>query len=226
VISGAAGPDRYDAIWRDVLSKVGQPAGPGLGHGPIISPYYGDYVLRAMADMNHRDAALGWIRQFWGGMIAEGATSFWEAYDVDWYHEDFHSSLQADNRSGYFVSLAHGWSSGPTAWLMEEVLGVQPTGAGFATVNLRPDLVDLQWARGAVPTPRGLIKVDMRMRPGATEVAVDLPQGVVARLSVPVSGAGVTRVHVNGDSVPGESAEGGARRVVVLDHAGHYVVVE
>jgi hypothetical protein len=109
---------------------------------------------------------------------------------------------------------------------MEEVLGVQPTGAGFATVNLRPDLVDLQWARGAVPTPRGLIKVDMRKRPGATEVAVDLPQGVVVRLSVPVSGAGVTRVHVNGDSVSAESAEGGARRVVVLDHAGHYVVVE
>jgi alpha-L-rhamnosidase len=226
VISGAAGPEQYDAIWRDVLSKVGQPAGPGLGHGPIISPYYGDYVLRAMAEMNHREAALRWMRQFWGGMISEGATSFWEAYDVDWYKEDFHSSLQADNRSGYFVSLAHGWSSGPTAWLMEEVLGIQPTGAGFSTVNLRPDLVDLQWARGAMPTPHGLIKVEIRKRPGATEVAVDLPEGVAARLSVPVSSAHVTAVRVNGTSMQGESVEGGARRVVVLDHAGHYVVSE
>lgn len=226
VISGAAGPDRYDAIWRDVLSKVGQPAGPGLGHGPIISPYYGDYVLRAMAEMNHRDAALAWIRQFWGGMISEGATSFWEAYDVDWYHEDFHSSLQADNRSGYFVSLAHGWSSGPTAWLMEEVLGIKPTGAGFTTVSVRPDLVDLQWARGAMPTPHGLIKVDAHKKGSATEIAVDVPEGVVARLSVPVSGARVTAVRVNGKSEQGESAEGGARRVVVLDHAGHYVVSE
>lgn len=226
VISGAAGPDRYDAIWRDVLSKVGQPAGPGLGHGPIISPYYGDYVLRAMAEMNHRQAALAWIRQFWGGMISEGATSFWEAYDVDWYHEDFHSSLQADNRSGYFVSLAHGWSSGPTAWLMEEVLGIKPTGAGFTTVSVRPDLVDLQWARGAMPTPHGLIKVDAHKKGSATEIAVDVPEGVVARLSVPVSGARVTSVRVNGRSEQGESAEGGARRMVVLDHAGHYVVSE
>jgi hypothetical protein len=159
-------------------------------------------------------------------MISEGATSFWEAYDVDWYKEDFHSSLQADNRSGYFVSLAHGWSSGPTAWLMEEVLGIQPTGAGFSMVNVRPDLVDLQWARGAMPTPHGLIKVDVRKRGSATETDVDVPEGVVARLSVPVSGANVTAVHVNGRSEQGEIAEGGARRVVVLDHAGHYLVTE
>ncbi len=226
VISGAAGPERYDAIWRDSLAKIGQPAGPGLGHGPIISPYYGDYVLRAMAKMNHRDAALAWMRQFWGGMLAEGATSFWEAYDVDWYKGDFHASLQADNGSGYFVSLAHGWSSGPTAWLMEEVLGIQPTGAGFKTVNLRPDLVDLEWARGTMPTPHGLIKLDARKKGTATEIAVDLPAGVTARLSVPVSSANATAVRVNGKSQPGESAEGGARRVVVLDHAGHYIVSE
>lgn len=226
VISGAAGPERYDAIWRDVLSKVGQDAGPGLGHGPIISPYYGDYVLRAMAEMNHREAALNWIRQFWGGMISEGATSFWEAYDVDWYHEDFHSSLQADNRSGYFVSLAHGWSSGPTAWLMEEVLGIHPTGAGFSTVNLRPDLADLQWARGAMPTPHGLIKVDARKKGNATEIAVDLPEGVVARLSAPVSSTSVKAVRVNGKSVQGESTEAGTRRLIVLEHAGHYLVSE
>ena len=99
---------------------------------PIISPYYGDYVLRAMAEMSHREAALKWMRQFWGGMMNEGATSFWEAYDVDWYQEDFHSSLQADNRSGYFVS--------PGAWVVVGADGVadgrgagdSADGAGFA----------------------------------------------------------------------------------------------
>ena len=76
--------------------------------------------------------------------------------------EDFHSSLQSDNRSGYFVSLAHGWSSGPTAWMMEQVLGIQPAGAGFSTVDIRPDLVDLDWAKGGEPTPQGLLMVDVR----------------------------------------------------------------
>jgi uncharacterized protein YcnI len=77
-----------------------------------------------------------------------------------------------------------------------------------------------------MPTPHGLIKVDAKKKGRATEIAVDVPEGVVARLSVPVSGVRVTSVRVNGKSERSESAEGGARRVVVLDHAGHYVVTE
>ncbi|HTV10069.1 MAG TPA: alpha-L-rhamnosidase C-terminal domain-containing protein [Candidatus Aquilonibacter sp.] len=226
VISGAADPSSYPAIWNDVLSHVGKEAGPGLGHGPIITPYYGDYVLRAMAEMNHRADALAWMRQFWGGMLSEGATSFWEGYDVDWYKEDFHSSLQADNRSGYFVSLAHGWSSGPTAWLMEEILGIQPTGPGFDTVNIRPDLAGLEWARGAMPTPHGLIKVDVRKRGAATDISVDIPDGATAQLSAPVGDRNVTTLRINGKPEQAEVAEGGARRIVTLRHAGHYVIDE
>jgi hypothetical protein len=196
VISGVATPEQYDAIWKSVLSQVGN----GDTRGWIITPYYNYYVIRAMAEMGHRDAAVKWIREYWGGMVDEGATSFWEAYDPSWYHEDFHSSLQADNRSGYFVSLAHGWSAGPTAWLMEQVLGIEPTGAGFSTVDIRPDLVDLEWARGAEPTPHGLLK---------------------ARVLVPVSGAGA-QVLVNGSAASTTTAENGARGAVTLDRAGHY----
>ncbi len=224
VISGAAKPAQYDAIWRDVLSQVGHAAPAGTQY-PIISPYYGDYVLRAMARMNHRQDALAWIRQYWGGMLQEGATSFWEAYNTDWYKEDFHASLQADNRSGYFVSLAHGWSAGPTAWLDEEVLGIKPTGPGYATVDLRPDLLDLAWAKGSVATPHGPLRLDARKRGSATEVTVDLPEGVIAQLSVPVT-AGANEVHVNGAVASSRSDENGTRRVVTLDHAGHFTVSE
>lgn len=219
VISGAAGADRYDAIWRNVLSQVGHPAPAGMQNN-IITPYYGAYVLRAMARMGHRQDALAWVRQYWGGMLQEGATSFWEAYNTDWYKEDFHSSLQADNRSGYFVSLAHGWSAGPTAWLTEEVLGIQPTGAGYSTVNLRPDLLDLDWARGAVPTPHGLLKLEARKMGTTTSITVDLPEGVVAQLSLPHP----LPVRVNETVQAAASAENGTRSVVTLNHAGHYVV--
>ena len=173
VIGGAAKPEQYDAIWKNVLSQVGT----GQTKGLIISPYYNYYVIRAMAEMGHREQALKWIRQYWGGMVNEGATSFWEAYDPSWYREDFHSSLQSDNRSGYFVSLAHGWSSGPTAWLMEQVLGIQPTGAGFA-----------RWTSGRIWWIFGLgarCEADAAWiaeggcaeEGGATEIAVDVAGG-------------------------------------------------
>jgi len=215
VIGGAAGPEQYGAIWDHVLSQVG-----GSTKGLIISPYYNYYVIRAMAETGHRQEALAWIRQYWGGMLREGATSFWEAYDPSWYKEDFHSSLQADNRSGYFVSLAHGWSAGPTAWLMEQVLGIQPTGAGFSTVNIRPDLVDLSWARGAEPTPKGLLKVSARKDANGLMVSIDLPDGVAARVSVPATSA----VTVNGSAEPAERVEGGTRMLVTLNHPGHFDV--
>jgi len=218
VVGGAAGPELYGSIWKNVFSQVDQ----GDTKGLIISPYYNYYVIRAMAETGHREEALRWIRQYWGGMLQEGATSFWEAYDPSWYKEDFHSSLQSDNRSGYFVSLAHGWSSGPTAWLMEEVLGIQPTGPGFSTVDIRPDLVDLKWAKGAEPTPNGPLKVDARKNDaGKVTVSIDLPAGTSARVSVPVSAASES-ILMNGKTVDSTAAEDGARKIVTLSSAGHY----
>ncbi len=219
VIGGVANPEQYGTIWKNVLSQVGE----GPTNGKIISPYYNYYVIRAMAEMGHREQALKWIRDYWGGMVAEGATSFWEAYDPSWYREDFHSSLQSDNRSGYSVSLAHGWSAGPTAWLMEQVLGIQPTGAGFSTVDIRPDLAGLDWARGAEPTPHGLLKVDVRKGTNGrgTAVAVDVPEGVVAHVSMPMSSP-TLHVMINGGIAAAAAAENGARAVVTLDRPGHY----
>jgi len=99
------------------------------------------------------------------------------------------------------------------------VLGIQPTGAGFSTVDIRPDLVDMEWARGAEPTPHGLLKVDAKKG----NIAIDVPEGVMARVLVPVSTAGA-RVTVNGTVANGTDAENGTRRTVTLDHAGHYEI--
>jgi hypothetical protein len=221
VISGAADPSQYDAIWKNVLSQVGTRPTNTL----IISPYYNDYVIRALAATGHRDAALKWIRQYWGGMVNEGATSFWEAYDPSWYTHDFHAALESDNVSGYNVSLAHGWSSGPTDWLMEQVLGIQPTGAGFSTVDIRPDLVDLAWARGAEPTPHGLLKVEARKSSNATAITLDIPESVTARVSVPAATPN-PHILVNGTPAPSTPSENGTRAILTLNQPGHYELTQ
>jgi hypothetical protein len=216
VLSDLAGPSLYEAIWHNSLSSVGRTRYNGL----IITPYYNYYVISAMAKMGRRAEALDWIRQYWGGMIDEGATSFWEGYDPSWYKQDFHASLQADGTTGYQASLAHGWSSGVTPWIMEQILGIQPRGAGFSEVDIRPDLLDLQWAQGGEPTPRGMLKVEIR-RDNGYKTIIDLPPATIARLSVPVSAPGVV-ILVNGTKQTGESAENGEREIVVLRTAGHF----
>lgn len=185
----------------------------------IITPYYNYYVISAMAKMGHRAEALDWIRQFWGGMIDEGATSFWEGYDPSWYKQDFHASLQADGTTGYQASLAHGWSTGVTPWIMEQILGIQPRGAGFSEVDIRPDLIGLDWAQGGEPTPRGMLRVDIRKN--GCETTIDLPSGTIARVSLPVSAAGEA-ISVNGANQTGEAAEDGKREIVVLRTPGHF----
>ena len=85
---------------------------------------------------------------------------------------DFHAHLSADDNIGYFVSLCHGWSSGPTSWLTERVLGIRPTSGGFKTADIAPDLGDLSWAEGDVPTPRGLIHERASMDGGRMTVSL------------------------------------------------------
>ncbi len=221
VIAGVAQPDQYGSIWQNVLENVGQPT----FRPDVITPYYGSYVLDAMAEMNHREAALKWIREYWGGMIAEGATSFWEAYDPSWPKDDPHVDLQADDTAGYRISLAHGWSSGPTFWLMEQVLGIQPTAPGFAKTTIRPDLVDLEWAKGAEPTPQGLLKVNLRKTHDehSLHAVIDLPPGVEATVLYPVA-PGAGPVMVNGERQTGTPAENGSRVAIVLSKPGQYEI--
>ena len=219
VLFGVADPSQYPAIWKVVLSNVGHVRFNRF----VVMPYYNYYILSAMAEMGHREDALKWMRTYWGGMLDEDATSFWEAYDPDWFKEDFHASLQADNRSGYFVSLAHGWSTGPTPWLMEQVLGIRSRGPGFRDVDIRPDLLDLKWARGVEPTPHGLLKVAIRYAKQTPTITIDLPPGISANVSVPLVHEGGS-VVANGHVLASAPAEGGGRAIVVLNLPGSYTL--
>ena len=187
IYSGTATPAQTQAIAQTILSpdsaawdKTGTPP---YNNG-VISPYYNNYVIYALSMAGHNQDALRVLRDYWGGMLAEGATTCWEAYDPHWTKQDFHANLYADGNHGYFVSLCHGWSSGPTSWLTERVLGVRPTGSGFATAEIAPDLGDLQWAEGTVPTPRGPIHARVEKKNGGLNLSLALPPGVTAAVSV------------------------------------------
>jgi hypothetical protein len=105
---------------------------------------------------------------------------------------------------------------------MEQVLGIHATGPGFSTVDIRPDLIDLEWAKGGEPTPRGMLSVDIRKAGGYVTV-IDLPSGTVAHISVPVTSPDA-KVTVNGNAESSSPAENGTRAVVVLNSAGRYEI--
>jgi hypothetical protein len=212
VYSGVATAPQRDAIYEKVLN-------PASDSWKIMAtPYYNNYVIFAMAMLGHTPEALRFIRDYWGGMLAEGATTFWEGYDLSWPKEDYHAHLQADDGTGYFVSLCHGWSAGCTNFLTERVLGVTPEAGGFAKARIVPDLVDLAWAEGDVPTPGGRIHIRAEKSAGGETVTVAVPPGVEATIGVRgneavVSGAAHSEIKV---------ADGYC--YITVRHAGRYTL--
>jgi len=102
-----------------------------------------------------------------------------------------------------------------------QILGIQPAAGGFAHVAIRPDLCDLNWARGAEPCPQGLIKVDYRQDHADFHAEIEIPDGVTAQVSMPVD-RGIGSLQLDGSSVSGSPAEDGSRLIVTLSGAGSH----
>ena len=123
----------------------------------ITTPYMRFYELEALCQMGLQTQVLDEIRSYWGGMIREGATTFWEKYVPE---EKGVQHLAMYGRP-YGKSLCHAWGASPVYLLGKYFLGVCPLKAGYEEYEVRPVLGGLKWMRGAVPTPFGLIRVEM-----------------------------------------------------------------
>ena len=156
------------------------------------STFFGYYMLQAKAKAGDYQGAIDAIRNYWGPMLNLGATTFWEDFNIDWLpnasridelvpprKKDIHGDYGAYCYKGFRHSLAHGWSSGPTPWLTEHVLGIEILAAGCKVIKIEPHLGDLQFAEGTFPTPYGILKVrHVKLKSGKVQTTVNAPKGV------------------------------------------------
>jgi hypothetical protein len=59
---------------------------------------------------------------------------------------------------------SHAWGGTPLYQLSRRALGVEPAGPDWEPIRLRPQPLDLAWARGVVPTPHGDLQVAWQRR--------------------------------------------------------------
>ena len=157
-----------------------------------FSTFYGYYMLQALAMDGKYAEALDIISKFWGGMLDLGATTFWEDFNLDWVDnvgridefvpagkKDIHGDFGAYCYPGFRHSFCHGWASGPTAWMSQHVLGIEPLEPGCRKVSVKPHLGNLEWAEGTCPTPMGNIYVKhVRQADGSVKSIIKAPKGV------------------------------------------------
>ena len=157
-----------------------------------MSTFYGYYMLKARAKAGDYQGAIDNIRDYWGGMLDLGATTFWEDFDIEWMKNgaridevvpdgkvDVHSSYGGYCYKGFRHSFCHGWSSGPTSWMTQYILGVNVDEPGCKVIRLEPHLGDLQWVKGTFPTPYGVLTIDhQKMSDGSVKTTYDAPNGI------------------------------------------------
>ena len=168
-----------------------------LGGPKGFSTFYGYYMLEAQAKAGDYQGALDNIRQYWGGMLEMGATSFWEDFDLEWTKDaagideivpegkkDIHADFGDYCYENLRHSLCHGWASGPTAWMSEHVLGVKIAESGCKVIKIAPNLGDLQWVEGTFPTPYGVVQIKhTKESDGKIVTKVKSPREVKIRVS-------------------------------------------
>jgi hypothetical protein len=104
----------------------------------VAQPFYAYVLHDALAASGREDLIPAQCRR-WAALLARCETSWSETW--------------------YGGTVSHGWGSTPTRDLSFRTLGVTPAEPGFARARVAPRLGPLAWARGAVPTPHGLLRV-------------------------------------------------------------------
>jgi len=148
------------------------------GHNAkYVMPFINAFDALARYNLGRDDEALDLIKRCWGNMIDQDPNfTVWE-----WI-----GPKGTPDRPT--TSLAHAWSAGATFILSEWVLGVRPIQPGFSQYVIEPHPSGIKWAKGAVPSPRGLIEVSWKDSADRFEIAVNTPSGDGPSLKLPTKG--------------------------------------
>lgn len=139
----------------------------------ITTPYMRFYELEALCALGEQSYVLKEMKDYWGGMLKLGATSFWEEYNPDKKGAEHYAMYGRP----FGKSLCHAWGASPLYLLGKYYLGVKPLSPGYEKYSIEPALGGLKWMQGTVPTPKG--KIDMYCSTSQIKVKSDEGTGIL-----------------------------------------------
>lgn len=135
------------------------------------SPYFMMNVAHGLYRHGHVQSVLDFIRKRYACVIADGPGTLWEKWLLIAFRPD-----------GTFdsCSACHGWGAMPLYFFIRSVLGVQPVEPGFRRIHIKPNLGDLEFAKGSIPTRDGRIEIELQKTDRGLHVQLKLPSGISA----------------------------------------------
>lgn len=95
-------------------------------------------------------------------------------------------------------SDCHGWGAHPLYHLHTGIAGVQSAAPFYGRVRVAPQPAHLKWIRSSTPTPKGLVKLDLRFDDGKVVGTVTLPENLSGEF---VWAGAVTPLHAGVNEV-------------------------
>lgn len=173
LLFGYLNPDQAEEVKQKVLLN------PAVQ--PITTPYMRFYELAALCQAGQQTHVLEEIKDYWGGMLDLGATTFWEEYKPQLKGAEHYAMYGRP----FGKSLCHAWGASPIYLLGKYFLGVEPLEPGYITYRIAPNLSGLSWIEGKVPV-------------GSGEIEIHLDKQTV-RLKTPVTGG---TLHLRSAKLP------------------------
>ncbi len=157
-----------------------------------LSTFQSYPILTAIASFGEYDKALSIMKEYYGGMLSVGATTFWEDFDLNWLEgsgrldempnpavKDIHGDFGAFCYKSFRHSFCHGWSAGVVPYLMETVAGIKTKGAGARQIKIEPHLSGLKHVKVNFPTNYGILTVEHTLlENGEVETKVSAPKEI------------------------------------------------
>jgi Bacterial alpha-L-rhamnosidase 6 hairpin glycosidase domain len=173
------------ARWNDHGAASPEKDGGAIGTFPGSMEVQAHFV--AGDDLN----ALTLVRREWGLMLNSPTgtgSSFWEGLRSD----------GSFDYGGTYMSLAHGWATGPTSALTFYLLGLSPTGT--SQYDFAPHPGDLTHVEGSITLPQGTVtgSWDYNAAAGTLGETLTGPAGSTGTISVPTYGSSNVTVSVDG----------------------------
>ena len=173
VNAGLAGPSKWNAIYKNVLTRK-----------EYASCFFDRWVFEALCKMGREEYALLRMDRRYRTMIPCSFTTLWEHYDRWWA-----SHIDAFDAGS---SLNHGWNP-PALLLSQTIAGISPESPGWSTYHVLPKEAFLTSIRCVVSSIKGPIAMDLRKTaseysleltsPAATKAVVGMPKRPFSTLS-------------------------------------------
>ena len=160
------------------------------GHGHLDTGIFGTrYLVDALARIGRIDVAMTVLDQTtypgFGYEIGQGATTDWEQWT-------YRSNMESHD---------HAMFSGINASLYTQLAGIDPTGAGYGTLTVAPQVPpSLNHVAASIDTVRGPVASSWTVDRTAFTLDVTIPVNATAVVSMPLFGHGSNSVTADHDA--------------------------